>query len=543
MSKTVGVVVSADSVTVVTAVLSDMESLTVGSLVIIIDCDRVLLGRVVRLARRNIFQDDRVLQRIDYESVKLLEEYGIDAEKLTSMNLARIVILGQVTNNEKIEPSRRPPRLYSPVKLPDKTLLENILRPRSRLVIHVGKLRDLDTVDVYLDAEKLVTHHCAILAATGGGKSWLAGVIVEELAYRTDMSIIVFDPHSEYSSMLVPADEAGVELDEQERKIAEVIASKVKIYVPGRVDSSSIDEVFRRRFGRSRTYSRFGIRPLDVPLSIIVRLLDYYYGLSDTQRRILEEAWHNLIAHGDITDVEELLKIIEEEGRQAAPRGYAGEASLHSLLTKLRLLFENRPFFLTRLVEYYDGLPVRRLDIRELVEEPGVKVFDLSGLDYVDQQALVAVIVDQVLKFVMRHRSNSVLFVIEEAHNFAPSRGDSLSLGPLLKVAREGRKFGVGLLVISQRPARVHPDLLSQCMTQIFKRMVNPNDLKYVRDVLENVDVEDLWELKLLREDEALIVGLAAPLSLLVKVRKRYTAHGGLTPSIANLAETFGVAR
>ncbi len=541
MNRIVGVVFSAESVTTATAVISEMDRISIGSLVLILDKSQTLIGRVSRLARKNIFQDDRLLQGTDYRAVKLLEEYGIDAESLSTVNLAKITILGQLDEEGKVVPPRRPPRIYSPIALPDKRTLEQILKPRG-FSIHVGYLRDFPEVPVYIDADRLVTHHCAILAATGGGKSWLAGVIIEELAYRTDMSIVVFDPHSEYSAMQVPADVVGIELSEDEREIAREISSKVEIFVPGRVDTTYVDETFRKVFRIERHYSRFGIRPLDMPLSIILKLLDYYYGISDTQRRILEEAWHNIVTSEPAQDVEDLLKFVEEHGKKAAPRGYAGEVSIHSLVTKLRLLFENRPFFLTRAVEYFDGRPIRQLNIRELVDKPGVKIIDLSGLDYVDQQALVAVIVDQILKYAMRRRERNVLIVLEEAHNFAPSRGDSLSLGPLLKVAREGRKFGVGLLVISQRPARVHPDLLSQCMTQVFKRIVNPADLKYVKDVLENVDLEDLWELKLLREDEALVVGLAVPMSILVKVRKRYTAHGGYTPTILRLSETFGEA-
>ncbi|WP_243678310.1 ATP-binding protein [Vulcanisaeta distributa] len=130
-------------------------------------------------------------------------------------------------------------------------------------------------------------------------------------------------------------------------------------------------------------------------------------------------------------------------------------------------------------------------------------------------------------------RDKPIFIVVEEAHNYAPSVGSSLSTSTLIKIAREGRKFGVGLCIISQRPSKVHPpDVLSQCLTQVFKRIINPVDLRYVRNVVEFISDEDLWEVRVLNEDDALVTGLAVPMPLPVKVRDRLTEHGGVTPTL-----------
>jgi len=533
--KIVGIVTQVESPFLVYARLNYSESsLSLGSLVLIEDKSGCrLLGRISNICRRNVIQDDRLLQKVDFDSVKLLEDYGIDVEYLTATTIAKISIVGEL-EGFSVRPPRRPPRLYSVVKIPNRETLESILRPRSGSVhIYIGSLRDNPDVKLYLDADKLVTHHCAILAATGSGKSWLAGIIIEELVLNTDISIIVFDPHSEYSAMQVPASAIGLELTEDEEELARRISERVMIYVPARVDTSAIDSFFRRKFGRERVYERFGIHPTMLPLPVLSKLLDYYYGLSETQRRVLEEVWGAIYGLADeYVTLRDLLEEIERVGRQVLPRGYAGEAALSSLISKLRLLFENRPFFTFRAGEYFQGKLIKMLDVESLLKTPGVKILDLSGLDYVDQQALITVVLDKLLRLAMRRRCRPTLVVVEEAHNFAPSRGDSLSLHTLLRIAREGRKFGIGLLLISQRPTRLHPDILSQCMTHIFKRIINPNDLKYVREVVEHVQTEDLHELKTLSEEEALIVGLAVKIPVLVRVRKRYTAHGGITPSL-----------
>lgn len=410
------------------------------------------------------------------------------------------------------------------VYLPTESELGRLLRPDNdgvRLVI--GSVRSL-SIPAELDANKLVSHHCAILAATGGGKSWLAGVIIEELALRVEVPIIIIDPHGEYSAMQVPKS-----LSDD----AKYVASLVRVYVPGKVDTASLDDYFRARFGVERRYVRFGINPRSLSLRLMEGLLDHYYGLTDAQRRILEEAWQYMGGvDNELTSIDEFLSDLEKSGSKVV-RGYGNELALSTLLTKVKMLVENRPFFITRPGEFYGNEPIRLLDIKDLMEY-GIHVLDLSGLDLIDQQALVALILNNIFRLSIMRRDKPIFIVVEEAHNYAPSVGSSLSTSTLIKIAREGRKFGVGLCIISQRPSKVHPpDVLSQCLTQVFKRIINPVDLKYVRNIVEFVSDEDLWEVRVLNEDDALVTGgLAVPMPLPVKVRDRLTEHGGVTPSL-----------
>jgi len=101
----------------------------------------------------------------------------------------------------------------------------------------------------------------------------------------------------------------------------------------------------------------------------------------------------------------------------------------------------------------------------------------------------------------------------------------------VVKIAREGRKFGLGLCLISQRPTKLDPDALSQCMTQIFKRIINPMDLRYVATVAEHLD--DPYQLRGLDEEAALVTGVSVSLPLLVKVGDRWTQHGGVGARLA----------
>ena len=491
-----------------------------------------ILARVTRVVRRNYLVDDRVIAQLGSEDViNTFRDYGIDIQYIAQSTLARASIIGYRVGPRFSKPLK-PPKPMDFVYLPTEAELGRLLRLDGdgvRLVI--GHVRSL-AIPAELDANKLVSHHCAILAATGGGKSWLAGVIVEELALRAEIPIIIIDPHGEYSAMQVPkalSDEA------------KYVAGLVRVYVPGKVDTASLDEYFRNRFGVDRRYIRFGINPRTLPLRLVEGLLDHYYGLTDAQRRILEEAWQYVGMNNELTSLDELINDLRESGGKVV-KGYGNEVALSTLLTKVRMLVENRPFFITRPGEFYGNEPIRLLEVKDLLEY-GIHVIDLSGLDLIDQQALVALILNSVFRVSAMRRDRPVFIVVEEAHNYAPSVGSSLSRSVLIKIAREGRKFGVGLCIISQRPSKVHPDVLSQCLTQVFKRIINPIDLKYVRNIVEFISDEDLWEVRVLNEDDALVTGLAVPMPLPVKVRDRLTEHGGVTPTLTPRGNATNVIR
>ncbi|MCK5158833.1 MAG: ATP-binding protein, partial [Candidatus Heimdallarchaeota archaeon] len=110
----------------------------------------------------------------------------------------------------------------------------------------------------------------------------------------------------------------------------------------------------------------------------------------------------------------------------------------------------------------------------------------------------------------------AVLMVVEEAHNFIPGSGRSSSI--LKQIAAEGRKFGVGLGLVSQRPGRLDSDVLSQCNTQIILKIVNPYDQQQILRSSESLSEDLLNDLPALNVGEAVIVGPSLPIPALVKI-------------------------
>jgi uncharacterized protein len=142
---------------------------------------------------------------------------------------------------------------------------------------------------------------------------------------------------------------------------------------------------------------------------------------------------------------------------------------------------------------------------------PGtISIVSLEGYNDTIRQSIAASLLQKLLKLRVEERIDPFLTVVEEAHNFAPPRGEahgSPSLPILKRVASEGRKFGMGLVFVTQRPSRLDPTVLSQCNSFLILRIVNPADQQYIREVVETIGAEDAALLPSLGVGEALLAG------------------------------------
>jgi hypothetical protein len=187
---------------------------------------------------------------------------------------------------------------------------------------------------------------------------------------------------------------------------------------------------------------------------------------------------------------------LEEDGREVSCAAVIEElkqvgATRGSTLDRLFRAFERDPqrFGLDPQPQFTDA----RTGETEDFAAPGLYVFDLSR---VHDETLRAESVGYLMQYIFERAKGlgggfDSLFVVDEAQNFAPESGlDPVraSLDAMLRIAREGRKFGVGLIISSQRPANVNTGLRSQCNTHLIFRLVNSNDLAAIADAVEAAD-------------------------------------------------------
>ncbi|HMS09811.1 MAG TPA: ATP-binding protein, partial [Pyrinomonadaceae bacterium] len=180
------------------------------------------------------------------------------------------------------------------------------------------------------------------------------------------------------------------------------------------------------------------------------------------------------------------------------------------------------------------------IELGDLYRPGRVTILDLSDIE----QSLQQVIVGTLLRRVNKAREQTVrehvaagenfldypvFTLLEEAHRFAPAGSSVVSTNVLKQILSEGRKFGVGIGLITQRPGKLDQDVLSQCMTQIIMRIVNPIDQQTIAQSVEGTGRAMLAELPALTKGQAIISGVGINTPVMCRIRPRLTAHGGET--------------
>ena len=165
-----------------------------------------------------------------------------------------------------------------------------------------------------------------------------------------------------------------------------------------------------------------------------------------------------------------------------------------------------------------------------------VNVLDLSQSD----ESVGEVLVSHIMRNSLKMRKNAVhnngkdslnhpvFYIIEEAHILAPNKRDSTSKHWIQRVAREGRKFGLGLCLVSQSPKTVDHDALSQMNNMIILRLVEPEDQRHVQSASESLSKDLIDQLPSLNVGEAIVLGLMTKVPTLVKIDEfKGRRHGG----------------
>lgn len=428
-------------------------------------------GKIIaRIA--DIIKTNRYFERA--ESVKEFERSGKSLSNLFPSErweylVADCVTLG-VYNSGLLQRSGFPPSPGAKVFLADGTTLAEFFGLDKEKGLQLGKIEHHD-VDVKLDLTRLLQKHLAILSISGGGKSYLSSVLIEELLGRKkehgQMAVAVIDTHGEY---------LGFSEDPQYREYADIVLGQdFRIGVPG-LSASIISEM------------------LSSMTSVQKRELN----------KVLSALWEE--KRGKTYDLRDVLDKLEESEIKSATKDI-----LYTLLLDLDS---------TGLFASYDNPSLEKL------AKPGhLTVIDISDMTNLREKQIVVTYLSR--KLFEARRAGAIppfLLVIEEAHNFAPEgvrRESAISRNIIEKIAREGRKFHACLCLISQRPINLSTTALSQCNTHIILRVTNPYDLDHIGKTSEGLTADVLKTISSLRVGEALIVGEAVNYPLFIKVRKR----------------------
>lgn len=402
---------------------------------------------------------------------------------------------------------RIPPLVGQSVLLASDETLERVLSPCRLGEIggaHIGSLltRAEGRVPIVLSVKDIVSTHLAILASTGAGKSYTASVLIEEMMRpHNRAAILVVDPHGEYGTLR--------ELEALTDFRQDTYAPKVKILLPEQV---------RVRFN---TLKLADIRYL---LPEMTDKQNYYLSRGFQQL----ERHHRNYGFQDLYDAVLGLKFDSDE---ADARG-SNSSTIEAICWKLDFRFRSSKVF----------SDVEHNLLTDLFQPGQCTVLQLNEIDQQEQQVIVGVLLRRVNEARMSWVTQKnlatnpddqlpfpVFVLLEEAHRFAPVGATVVSTHILKQILSEGRKFGIGVGLITQRPGKLDQDVLSQCQTQFIMRIVNPIDQNTIASSVESVGRSMLTELPALTKGQVIVAGVGINTPVMCRVRKRFTRHGGQT--------------
>jgi hypothetical protein len=204
--------------------------------------------------------------------------------------------------------------------------------------------------------------------------------------------------------------------------------------------------------------------------------------------------------------------------------------SIRDIINTVEMDKNNVKWSLINVLEHLDSLGIfsdNPTSLSTLITPGKVSVVNLRGVPPNIQELVVAQLAKNLFEARKLDRIPAMMMVLEEAHSFCPQQSRAISSQILKTIASEGRKFGLGLCVVSQRPAKIDKNVLSQCNTQIILKVTNPNDLKAIVASVEGLTSNMIDEIQRLPVSVAIVVGGAISIPIMVEVRPRETKHGG----------------
>ena len=538
---------------------------------------------VIKLDSIEIFESNKSSIRVGkYVSIEegnfnniLAVIQSIKTSKNDSTNELNYVITTQsigsyfIKDDDTVEFKQGGTNLPSPteiVSIPDEEVINKIFSKDSGCSYYVGKLLNNDTVKYFLNGNKFFSKHIAVVGSTGSGKSYAVAKLLQEAAgikngkninagVLKNSHIIIFDIHSEYKSAFKLEQDFNVN-----------ILNVDKLSLPyWLMNSEELESLFIES-NESNSHNQISQFKKAVILSKEKHNPDY------------RKVTYDMPVYFDINEVYNYIQnlnnevINKKDGEQFLPKLSDGtlvddrKRYLDSLLafapasTAAATKASNGPFnpgferFLTRLeTKMHDkrldfiinpkkdnGESYKTNDFEEILKSflgyintSNVTIIDLSAIPFEVLSIVVSLLSRVIFDFAFHYSKykhecgakNDIPFLIvcEEAHNYIPQNGGAeynASKKSLERIAKEGRKYGLSLMVVSQRPSEVSGTIFSQCNNFVALRLTNANDQSYIKSLLPDNSSILVDTLPTLSAGECLVVGDSVPIPAIVKLDK-----------------------
>lgn len=454
----------------------------------------MLVGRIIGKTSPETFNFEvtGVIRKMDFVATRDPERHWVlgrieDIVQEKEQTLATVSVLGYA-EKDTIKMPRMPFKPNSYVYKADDGLIKKVLGLKSS-GLYIGLLDGSESLKVNLDTKLLITKHLAILAKSGFGKSYFCSVILEEFMEK-EIPAVIIDPHGEYLSLRYPNKK------QEEIKYMPLFDVKAKGY-PKELDIFCLEKNLTQGARKLKFRDKLSHQEISDMLP---------FKLTSTQLSVI---------YTSIIDSDKSEYSLDEIKKEVLKAKSHSKWNVLSVLDMLKAtgLFEASGY----------------INPNDVVKKGKISIINLRGVEPDVQQIVVYKLAKDLFEARKKGKIPPFMFILEESHNFCPERGfgEAISSRIIRTIASEGRKFGMGLGVISQRPARIDKNVLSQCTTQVFLRITNPNDLKSIMDSVEGITKGLESQIKTLPVGTACVIGLTEQ-PLLVNIRIKRSEHGGI---------------
>lgn len=428
--------------------------------------------------------------------------------------------------------------------------------------IIVGNISVSESLDAKIDLDKLISRHCAIVGSTGSGKSNSVSVLLQAIANRNFASsrILIIDPHGEYNDALSKfSNVIEINSDIEESKLyipfwALPFNELMKIFSGNLSDQNK--EYIREKVVEAKIASA-NINKIEVnkesitadsPIPFSIKRI--WFELDDFERitfladrttpsdKFVEGNIENLISN------EYQLAGIGSSAPFLNNRAKGLLSFLDSMRNRINDSSYGFLFSPGDLTPDSEGKIVKDLDslfLDWLGNKLPITILDLSGIPSEIMSSisgtLLKIIYDGLFWGVntkVGGKQQPLLIVLEEAHSYLKAGENSISSRTVQMIAKEGRKYGVGLLLVTQRPSELDETVLSQCGTMIALRMNNSKDRGHIKSAVQDELQSMVDLLPSLRTGEAIISGEAVKIPSRVKFFKIANAPKSSDPKASD---------
>ena len=459
------------------------------------------------------------------------------------------------------------PSPTEPAYLPDDDVINAIFSSNENFSFRVGSLSSNKSVSYFVDGNRFFGKHIAVVGSTGSGKSCAVARLLQNIlkieeghnqnaGNLKNAHVIIFDIHSEYRSAFTLAEQESFNLnclDVEKLCLPYWLMNSQELEAlfieSNELNSHNQISQFKKAVILSKEKHNPEMDRITYDTPVYFDIFEVYRYIKNKNNEVINknDTLPHLPKKSDGTVIENADQVYLSEDvvfsatstakdMKASNGPYNGE--FERFITRLETKLSDKRLKFITASEKENGDKYTTKDFGEIlkqflgyIEKSNVTIIDLSAIPFEVLSIVVSLLSRIIFDFAfhyskIRHMSGLVndipfMLVCEEAHNYIPRNGGaeySASRHSIERIAKEGRKYGLNLMVVSQRPSEVSETIFSQCNNFIVLKLTNVNDQSCIKNLLPDNNASLVDVLPTLASGECLVVGDAVPLPAVVKI-------------------------